>query len=215
FNYIFASEEYPEWACSQYNDVFAFIISGPGIENDPDLSGKNIALLPNGLPVTINNVNDQECGDDTYYVGGEFQDIGYDGRTTPLTAFSEVIAGETYHIRLLVADSGDERYDSAVFLEAGSFDLGLNIVDAEGIEMDDETYLCGIDELTLFLNSNNSNFQIQWFKEGIPIPDANQDFLTVSESGLYSVSVIGESCTAEDAVFVHFDYLEIDAGEDF
>lgn len=215
FNYIFASEEYPEWACSQYNDVFGFIISGPGIVNDPGLSGKNIALLPNGLPVTINNVNDQECGDNTYYVSGEFQDIGYDGRTTVLTAFSDVIPGQTYHIRLLVADSGDERYDSAVFLEAGSFNLGLNIVDELGIDVGEDKHLCGVEAYTLYLDSSNPNLQIQWFKNEIPIPNANSDQLTVTESAFYSVKAISETCTVEDGVTLFFDSLEIDAGEDF
>src|SRR5690606_35719161 len=103
FNYIFASEEYPDFSCNAtYNDVFAFIISGPGIVNDPGLSGKNIALLPNGLPVTINNVNDQGCGDDTYYVAGPFGDIEHGGRTVPLVAYSQVVPGETYYIRLLI-----------------------------------------------------------------------------------------------------------------
>lgn len=215
FNYIFASEEYPEWACSQYNDVFGFIISGPGIVNDPGLSGKNIALLPNGSPVTINNVNDQECGDDTYYVGGEFQDIGYDGRTSVLTAFSEVIPGQTYHIRLLVADSGDERYDSAVFLEAGSFNLGLNIVDEAGIEVGESKYLCGVDNYTLYLDSDNPNLQIQWYKDGDPISGANSDNITVNESAFYSVIAISESCTVEKGVDVAFDSMDIDAGKDF
>ena len=31
FNYSFGSEEYTSWVNTQYNDVFGFFISGPGI----------------------------------------------------------------------------------------------------------------------------------------------------------------------------------------
>ena len=40
FNYVFGSEEYPEFVFS-FNDLFAFFISGPGIIGTP-----NIATLP-------------------------------------------------------------------------------------------------------------------------------------------------------------------------
>ena len=41
FEYVFGSEEYNEWVGSSFNDVFAFFISGPGIEGT-----QNIALIP-------------------------------------------------------------------------------------------------------------------------------------------------------------------------
>ena len=56
-------------------------------------------------------------------------DIEYDGRTIPFVAQADVTIGETYHIKLSVADASDTHLDSAVFLEAGSFDLGLYLGD--------------------------------------------------------------------------------------
>ncbi|NOU61880.1 choice-of-anchor L domain-containing protein [Marinifilum caeruleilacunae] len=138
FRYVFASEEYPEYACSAYNDVFAFIISGPGITADAGLSGKNIALIPGtSNPVTINNVNDN-CGNSTYYIdeAGGFA-TQFDGRTTVLTASANVQPCQTYHIRLIIADVWDASYNSAVFLEAESFKSNEVIIqNGIGVEED-------------------------------------------------------------------------------
>jgi len=130
FRYVFASEEYPEYSCTEYNDVFAFILSGEGIDKDPGLSGKNIALLPGPEPkkeVSINTVNDRRingeyCADPTYFVNTEG---GYatrlNGRTTVLTALADVEPCKPYHIRLIISDVNDVWNNSAVFLEAKSF----------------------------------------------------------------------------------------------
>lgn len=208
FNYIFASEEYPSFACnSTYNDVFGFIISGPGITPDPGLTGKNIALLPDGQPVTINNVNDQGCGNPNFYVAGPFNDIEYGGRTVPLTASSTVIPGETYHIRLLVADAGDRAFDSAVFLEAGSFSLGSTIVDINGNDVGDTLMVCDNDEVELFVNTDDPEATIQWFFNDNPIPGATGISITATESGVYMVEVTSGDCTATDSVEIFFGEL--------
>ncbi len=137
FNYIFASEEYPEWACSDYNDAFGFFISGPGITR------QNIALLSDGETVEIHTIrvngydllatysgcrvpNSGCCGDahETLFVSiqpGELS-IEADGRTVPLTA---VISGlqpcSTYTMKFVIGDVYDSKWDSWVFLEGGSF----------------------------------------------------------------------------------------------
>ena len=127
FNYVFGSEEYPEYAppeSSTYNDVFGFFISGPGI-----VGYENIAQLPNGNGVvSINNVN--AVTNTQYYIsngnGGNApynssdQYIQYDGFTKVLKAVSEVQCGETYHLVLAIADVGDGSWDSGIFLEANS-----------------------------------------------------------------------------------------------
>ncbi|MBK7408816.1 MAG: choice-of-anchor L domain-containing protein [Saprospirales bacterium] len=142
FRYVFASEEYCEWVGSGFNDVFGFFISGPGINGPFSNNAENIAVLPNGTQVSINNVNHNS--NSTYYVPNipppipndpdcnghppagppSTADCQYDGFTEVLTATAVVVPCSTYHIKLAVSDVGDYIYDSAVFLEANSFAAG-------------------------------------------------------------------------------------------
>jgi gliding motility-associated-like protein len=135
FNYLFGSEEYTDYTCTAYNDVFGFFISGGGY-----LTPTNLALVPGTtIPVCINSVN---CGPTTfgtlsnctalgpgspfcaYYVdniiGFEAPYVTYDGLTTRLTAIAAVNPCDTYHLKLGVADATDHILDSGVFIEGGS-----------------------------------------------------------------------------------------------
>lgn len=124
FEYVFGSEEYPEFV-NQFNDIFAFLISGPGIVGDPNLGGQeNIAVLPdnNNTLVQINSVNNLINWE--YYRNNENgQSVQYDGLTSDLlgvkkslTARADVIPCSTYHLKLAIADRGDFVYDSGVFI---------------------------------------------------------------------------------------------------
>ena len=147
FKYVFASEEYNEGVCTPFNDVFAFLISGPGI-----VGQQNIALIPNSnLPVAISSVNGGQIGDPIYLADSSYSychlnntqyyidnsglitgRIQYDGLTVVLTAKAVVVPCNTYHIKLAIADGGnDDTWDSAVFLEAGSFNSRYVTVDAK------------------------------------------------------------------------------------
>ena len=130
FNYLFGSDEYIEFAPSSFNDAFGIFLWGPGISGPftfpgyPN-GGSNIAIIPGGIPVTINNIN--QVTNSQYYVFNEFpQDtygdaIQYDGTTVKLTASATVQCNQTYHIKFAIANVLDQAYDSGVFLEAGSF----------------------------------------------------------------------------------------------
>lgn len=113
FNFVFGSEEYPEFVNANVNDPFAFFISGPGITGQP-----NIAVLPNGTDVSIDNVN--STTNSQYYITNSGTSIEYDGYTTVLAAWVVVQPCQTYHLKIVIADAGDCIYDSGVFLEAGS-----------------------------------------------------------------------------------------------
>lgn len=132
FNYVFGSEEYPTFNCSQsFNDVFGFFLSGPGISGPYTNNAVNIALVPGTtLPVSIANIHGPggSCGpaNAEFYVDNENgSTISLNGFTTVLRAEAAVVCGETYHIKLAIGDAGDASYNSAVFLQAGSFQSNI------------------------------------------------------------------------------------------
>ena len=130
FNYVFGSDEYLEWVNSAFNDIFGFFLSGPGIDGPYLDDAINLAEVPDSdpqLPITISSVNNITNG--TFYIDNPGNNIlCQDGYTVKLTAKSAVQCGETYHIRLAIADGTDTALESIVILEAGSFQSnGANI----------------------------------------------------------------------------------------
>jgi len=137
FNYVFGSDEYLAWINSQYNDIFGFFLSGPGINGPYADNAVNLAEVPGSDPqlaITISSVNNVTNA--AYYIDNPANEVlCQNGYTVKLTAESEVECGETYHIRLAIADGSDTALESFVILESGSFesnsvvevDLNINV----------------------------------------------------------------------------------------
>jgi len=136
FRYVFGSEEYPNFVCSQFQDIFAFFVDGPNPAGG-NYNNYNIALIPGtALPVSVNSINNGTPGGSysssgcislsypSFYVDNAAltsTTIAFGGFTKPLTAWCRVTPCQTYHMKLAVADGYNGLYDSGVFLEASSF----------------------------------------------------------------------------------------------
>ncbi|MEK8178706.1 choice-of-anchor L domain-containing protein, partial [Flavobacterium buctense] len=217
FDFVFASEEYPEWANSNFNDVFGFFLSGPGIAGPYSNGAINIALIPSTIiPITINNLNNGTtnngpCEYCSFYVNNGTGNtpavnstIQYDGFTVVIPATASVQCGQTYHIKLAIANVGDNSLDSAVFLKANSFtsapiDFPNDYLVSNGFAP------CFGTSAEICTGLSNTIPHI-WTLDGGVIPGETGPCLTVTEPGEYCATAFpfGPACPVTDCLIVEF-----------
>jgi gliding motility-associated-like protein len=217
FNYVFASNEYQSYFPCAYSDGFAFLIKEKG-SSDPY---KNIAVLPGTtIPVSsknvhaitntvidVNGISHPGCPaiNESYFNGFNTaaSPVNYSGQTIKLNAQTDVIAGKIYHIKLVIADDKEEYYDSAVFLEAGSFAAKIDL----GPDRSSTTNnpLCFGQSFTIDTKLSAS-YKYEWYKNGLVISSATNPSYTVTDAGTYKVKVIlsPSTCTAEDEIKIEY-----------
>lgn len=199
FDYVFGSEEYPEWIAQGYNDAFGFFLSGPGIAGGMGFTNNavNLALLPTSetapnYNVTIDNVNHTK--NKNYYVNngdGSKPLINtytqYDGFTTLLTAkFVGLNCGDTYHIKLAIGNVGDDSYDSGVFLK--NFAAETIKPCYNGLE-GNATICYGEPALITLCGDVPPTAYYTWFKDGVEMVGEKNPTLLVNSSGNYCVEI--------------------------
>ena len=205
FDFLMASEEYDmgTFECD-FSDAFAFLLT------DSNGVTTNLAVVPGtNDPILVTNihpdngfcpaVNEQYFGE---YIPDNLPPISFDGRTAVFTAYSAVNIGETYNIKLVIADARDNIYDSGVFLKAGSFDIGE--VDLGGdITIADGNAVCE-DEI-IVLDTSAPNVDHVWYKDGFVIPGETGSTLVVTEPGLYTTQIIfSPTCIIDDEILIEF-----------
>lgn len=177
FDFVFASEEYPEYVGQQYTDGVVILISGPGI-----IGQKNLARIgQSSLTVQVNTINNgsnntgpchfcsyyQNNGDGTEapYNTSDYY-IQYDGLTRNLRAYIENLqVGEMYHLTFIVADVSDPIYDSGLFIEgcincSGYLDIPqneLNTLQLIPNPATNEAKLLGLEDIVDFQKIEISN----------------------------------------------------------
>lgn len=118
-NFVFASEEYPEWT-GLFRDGFAFVVDGINYakfdaNNFVTLSNPGASTLAN--PITTEGSNQFLLDNRPDAFGQQIAPMEYDGLTKILTATGLLQDGLAVHtIEVVIADSNDQVWDSAVFL---------------------------------------------------------------------------------------------------
>ncbi len=218
FDFIFASEEYGTFQCD-FSDAFAFLLTYP------DGTVLNLAKIPGtDDEVSVFNVRDEAYNGFCSSVNPEWFDKFYGfngdpaltdpidiiGYTKVMTAAADVITGELYHIKLVIADAGDTAYDSAVFIGGGTFNIGSPNL-GEDILLSSGNANCQGEEvlITAYDSADQQppNSELTWYQDGVLIEEATGSLVWgVTETGYYSVGVTinGTTCTFEDEVLIEF-----------
>ncbi len=213
FDFIFASEEYGNFQC-EYSDAFAFLLTNvnTGVTT-------NLAVVPGtNLPISVVTIRDflynSSCSSVNAEYFGRFNGgtgiagsaVNFNGQTKVLTASSILTPDTQYHIKLVIADRGDYKSDSAIFIAANSFNIGQNVLGAD-LLVSNNTAICagGAQELTTSLNPDVYSFQ--WLKNGVVLAGQTASTLVVTSPGTYSVNytkLLGDCSPENDDVLVEF-----------
>ncbi|WP_370212040.1 Hint domain-containing protein [Roseovarius sp.] len=137
--FIFASEEYPEYADGSFQDFVGVWVNGAQIElgvGDGDIDPNNLNAGANGN-LFIDNTNDD-------------YNTEMDGFTVTLTLKMPVVAGEMNSIRIGIADVSDANFDSTLLIAGNSIQTSL-------IALDDQVTLNPTGSKTVDVLANDSN----------------------------------------------------------
>ena len=198
FDYIFSSEQYltnPSPNQCSFTDGFVFLLKEAGTT-----SYQNLAVIPNtSIPVRVNTVRGTgticAAANEQYFdaFNGSNHPTNFNGQTKVLTAQSVVIPGRPYHIKLVIADEGNYRYDSAIFLKGSSFEFGVNLGDDRTFANNNP--VCPTE--TLILNGTSPGaMSYQWYFGTTPIPGETGPTLTFNppytsaQNGNYSLHTV-------------------------
>jgi gliding motility-associated-like protein len=236
FKFVWASDEYCIWSTSNYADVCGFFVSGPGIDGGGAYSNNaiNYALAPGGVAINVNSFshinywapdyisnNNANCNNSSACqvlnpttqlphplgTAPAINEVGYNAFSAVYEAKFPTIPDSTYHIKIVVADGSDGAGDSAMFLEANSWDQGEPITVASENPNDPNPQVTGavVDEACDTLNFNFCR------DPEVPIGNDVTVYYTVSSN---STATPGATASTPGADYVVFqtDSIVIPAG---
>ncbi|HTG67590.1 MAG TPA: choice-of-anchor L domain-containing protein [Flavobacterium sp.] len=218
FNYFFASNEYQDGFPCQYSDGFAFLIK----EKGSTAAYQNLAVIPNTTtPISSINIhpainfvdsfgNTTSCTANNESYFGQFNNtannnspINYAGQTKVLNAKTTVIPGTTYHIKLVIGDDKVNYYDSAIFIEAASFNSTIDL-GSDRLMATNNAICFGQDYI--IDTKLAATYTYKWYKDNLLLATETNPNYTVKSPGTYKVEVTlsPSSCIASKEIKIEY-----------
>lgn len=212
-DFVFASEEYGNYQC-EFSDAFAFLLTNltTGVTT-------NLAVVPNTtLPISVVTIRDflynSSCTSENPEYFGRFNGgsnstsspTNFNGQTILMTASSILTPNNPYHIKLVIADRGDNKSDSAIFIAADSFNVGQFALGSD-LLVSTNTAICFGESHLLDTALNPADYTFVWTKNGTVIAGQNGPTLLVTSPGTYAVTYtkIIDGCLPEtDSIKVEY-----------
>lgn len=208
-DYIFASNEYGAYQCT-WGDGVVFLLK----DLTQGTNYINIAVMPGTTtPVCVSTIRSNSYNSacpsiNSVWFGNYYADnpttapINFRGDTKVLNAWATVVPGNTYHLKIVLADKMDTVYDSAVFIDAGSLNIGAFdefILSAQGDN------ICSPEGVTIAVYpALGTGFSYEWSKDGVVLSGETQSSLTPMTAGVYSVIVThgATGCTETKSITI-------------
>jgi gliding motility-associated-like protein len=211
-DFLFASEEYGTFQCES-NDTFVVLLTNlnTGVTT-------NVALIPSTLlPVTVQNIRNNSFNsgcpslNDAFF--GAFNGganaagaaINYNGQTVLLHASGTLDPTAQYNIKFIIADSEDGDFDSAVFLPAGSLNLGQQVF-AQDMTLANGNPACFGQSYVLDTELNPIVYDFQWSLNGNPLAGETGPSLTVTAPGEYTVAISRPDLGCNSVQTINIEY---------
>lgn len=191
-DFVFASEEYPEYTGTIYNDAVVVWVNG-----------EQVPMNVSGGEASIDGVNDST--NQNLYIDntGDAYNTEMDGFTVTMSLTMPVIPGEVNSIRIGIADVGDSSYDSNLLIAGGSVQTAI-------VAMDDEVNVhpdgsATIDVLANDSAAGNSGLTVTHIN-GIPVTAGDVVTLSTGQQVQLNadgtLTVVGDG-DEEDVIFTY------------
>ena len=194
FDFLFASEEYGNFQC-QYSDAFAFLLTNlnTGVTT-------NLAVVPgSNTPISVVTIRDflynSTCPSANEQYFGSFNGgnnaassaTNFNGQTVVLNASSILVPNTPYRIKLVIADRGDYKSDSAIFISSNSFNIGQDVLGRDLLASKNTALCAGVTKL-FDTGLDPAIYSFVWKKDGLVMAGQNGPTLTVNQPGTYQLT---------------------------